>query len=119
MVIDSSIHEKVNCREEFNILEEGKELHSLKTIRINDKTPITLMSHGIFNRDLRIDEWNKKREKFGNDIFNIKRHKFKLKEILKEGKKLEIEQSFVYKIEYVHRFKCIILNEKLGLVVIS
>ena len=94
MVIDSSIHEKVNCREEFNILEEGKELHSLKTIRINDKTPITLMSHGIFNRDLRIDEWNKKREKFGNDIFNIKRHKFKLKEILKEGKKIGNRTKF-------------------------
>ena len=30
LVIDSSIHEKVKLREEFDISEEGTELHSLK-----------------------------------------------------------------------------------------
>ena len=47
---------KVNCKEEFNTLEEGKEHHSLKIIRINDKTQITSMSDDIFNRALEIDE---------------------------------------------------------------
>ena len=51
LVIDSSIHEKAILREEFDISDEGKELHSLKTIRKNDKTPITLMSDDILNRD--------------------------------------------------------------------
>ena len=33
LVIDSLIHENVKLREEFDILEEGKELRSLKSIR--------------------------------------------------------------------------------------
>ena len=32
LVIDSSIHEKVKLREEFNISEEGKELRILKSL---------------------------------------------------------------------------------------
>ena len=53
MVIDSSIHEKVKLREEFNVSEEGKELHSLKTIRRKDKITITQMLDDMFNRDFR------------------------------------------------------------------
>ena len=37
------------------------------------------------NRDLKIDELNKKREKFSNNVYNIKRYRYQLKEILKEG----------------------------------
>ena len=73
------IHKKVNLRETLDILEEGKELHGHKTIRINDKTPITQMSYDIFNRDFKIDELNKEKDKFSNDISNIKRYKYKLK----------------------------------------
>ena len=61
LAIDSSIHENINLREEFDISDERKEPHSLKTIRRNDKTLITSMSDDILNRDLRIDELNKKR----------------------------------------------------------
>ena len=75
------IHKKVNLRETLDILEEGKELHGHKTIRINDKTPITQMSYDIFNRDFKIDELIKKREKFSNDVSKIKRHEYTLKEI--------------------------------------
>ena len=61
MVIDSSIYEKVKLREDFDILDEGKKLHSLKTIRRKDKIPITQISDGIYNRDFKIDELNNKR----------------------------------------------------------
>ena len=33
------------------------------------------MSDEILSRDFKIDELNKKREKFSNDVSNIKRHK--------------------------------------------
>ena len=62
MVIDSSIHKKVKLREEFDISDEGKELHTFKTIRRKDETPITQISDDIYNRDLKINELNNKRE---------------------------------------------------------
>ena len=34
------------------------------------------MTDKILNRDYRIDELNKKREVFSNDVFKIKRYKF-------------------------------------------
>ena len=95
LVIDFSIYEMVNFRDKLNIIEEGKELHSHKTIRTNDKTPIPQMSYDIFNRDFKIDELIKNREKCSNDVSNIKRHQYKLKDILKKAEKLEIEQSLV------------------------
>ena len=61
MVIDSSIYEKVKLREDFDILDEGKKIHSLKTIRRKDKIPITQISDDIYNRDFKIDELNNKR----------------------------------------------------------
>ena len=67
MIVDSSIHEKNKLREKFDISEEGKELHSLKSIRRKDNTPITQMSVDIYNRDLKIDKLNNKRERFSND----------------------------------------------------
>ena len=76
LAIDSFIHEKVMLREEYDILEEGKELHILKIIRRRKHTPITQMSDEIFNRDFKIDELNKKIERFSNDVSNIKRHKY-------------------------------------------
>ena len=57
MVIDSFVDEKVKLREEFDILKEVKELHSLKIIRRKDMTPITKIIDEIFNRDLKIDEF--------------------------------------------------------------
>ena len=45
------------------------------------------MTEKIFNRDYRIEELNKKQEVFSNDVFKIKRYKFKLKEILKDGRR--------------------------------
>ena len=62
MFIDASIHKKANLREEFDTSDDGKELHSIKTIRRKDKTPITQMLDDIYNRDLKIDELNNKRE---------------------------------------------------------
>ena len=46
------------------------------------------------NRDFRIDESNKKREVFSNDVSKIKRYKFKLKEILKDGRRLRNRAEF-------------------------
>ena len=75
-MIDSFIHEKIYLREGFDVSEEGKAPHSLKNIRRNDKTPITHMLYNIFNRDFKIDELNKKRERFSNDVSNIKVYKY-------------------------------------------
>ena len=50
-MIDSSIDEKVNLRDEFDISDERKELSSLKNVRRNDRTPITNISDEIVNRD--------------------------------------------------------------------
>ena len=60
LLIDSSINEKINLREEFDVSDEWKELNSLENIRSNNQTPITNMLDIILNRDLRIDELNKK-----------------------------------------------------------
>ena len=87
LVIDPSIEEKVKLGEEFNISEEGRELHSIKSIKRRDMTSISTMTDKIFNRDSKIDKLKKKREIFSNDIYSIKRHKFKLNVILKEGRK--------------------------------
>ena len=40
LMIDSSIEEMINLRDEFDISNEGKELSSLKSNRRNDNTPI-------------------------------------------------------------------------------
>ena len=81
------IDEKVRLREKCDMSEERKKLHSLKTIRRKDKTPITQISGAIFNRDFKINELDEKRERFSIDVFNSKAHENKLKEILKEGRK--------------------------------
>ena len=46
------------------------------------------------NRDYRIDELNKKREVFSNDVSKIKRYKFKLKEIWKDGRRFRNRAKF-------------------------
>ena len=53
-MIDSSIDEKINDRNEFDISDEGKELSTLKNNRRNDKTSIINISDDIINRDFRI-----------------------------------------------------------------
>ena len=50
LMIDSSIDEKVNLRDGFDVSDEGKELSSLKNNRSNDRTPIIDISDGIVNR---------------------------------------------------------------------
>ena len=72
MLIDSFVNEKINLREEFDVSDEGKELTSLKSIRRNDQTLINHISDEILNRYFRIDELNKKREIFSNDVSKIK-----------------------------------------------
>ena len=86
MLIDSVIDEKINLRDEFDVSDEGKELSSLKNVRRNDRTPITQISEDILNGVLRIEELSNKREIFSNDVSKIERYKFKLKEILLEGR---------------------------------
>ena len=94
MLIDSSINQKINLREEFDVSDEGKELNSLKNLRRNDQTPITHISDEILNRDFRIDELNKKREVFSDDVSKIKIYKFNLKETLKDGRKIRNRAEF-------------------------
>ena len=74
MLIDSSVNEKINLREEFDVSDEGNEPHSFKNIRRNYQTSITHMTDEILNRDFRIDDLNKKREIFSNDISKIKEY---------------------------------------------
>ena len=52
------------------------------------------MSDDIYNGNLKIDKLNNKRERFSNDVSIIKRYKFKLKEILKEGRKNRNRSEF-------------------------
>ena len=85
---------KKKLREEFDVSDEGKEINSLKNIRRNDQTSITHMTDESLNRDFRIDELNKKREIFSNDVSKIKRYKFNLKEILKDGRKFRNRAEF-------------------------
>ena len=47
---------------------------------------MTSMIDEIFHRDLKIDELNRERFFYSNNVYNIKRHKYKLKN-LKEGRK--------------------------------
>ena len=78
-MIDSSINKKINLREEFDVSDEGKKLNSLKNIRKKDQTSIINMTDEILKRNFRIDELNKKREVFSNDVYKMKRYKFTLK----------------------------------------
>ena len=120
LLIDSSINEKINLREEFDVSDEGKKLNSFKNIRRIDQTSITDMLDKCLNRDLRIDELNKKREVFSNDVSKIKRYKFKLKGLLKDGRKFRDRADFGLEDKiYVHSFRPIILNEKHDLVSLS
>ena len=86
-MIDLSIEKKINLRDEFDISNEGKELSSLKSNRRNDRTPIINISDNIINRDFRIEELSNKREILSNEVYKTKRHKFKLKEILNDGRR--------------------------------
>ena len=86
-MIDSSIDEHINLRDEFDVSDEVKELSILKNKKRNDRTPIINISYDIVNRDFRIEELSNKREILSNDASKIKRYKFKLKEILKEGRR--------------------------------
>ena len=88
LVIDSSIHEKFNSRKKFDVSEEGKELHSLKTIRGNDKTPITIISDDIINRNFKINELNKKTRNLVTMSLRLK-NKYTLKQVLKEGRQIK------------------------------
>ena len=87
LAIDSFIDKKAKLREEFDISEEGKELHSIKSIKRRNMTQITTMIDENINRIFKINELNNKRGRFSNDVYNIKRHKYELKGILKEGRK--------------------------------
>ena len=73
LLIDSSVNEKVNLWDQFDVSVEGKELSSLKNVRRNDRTPITNMLDDIVNRDFRIEELSNKREIFSNDVSKIKK----------------------------------------------
>ena len=94
LMIDSSIEEMINLRDEFDVSNEGKELSSLKSNRRNDSTPIINVSDDIINRDFRIEELSNKREILSNNVNRIKRYKFKLKEILKEGRRKRNRTEF-------------------------
>ena len=70
-MIGSSINEKTNLREEFDVSDEEKELNSLINIRRNDQTLLTHMLDRILNRDFKIDELNKKRKICSDDASKI------------------------------------------------
>ena len=72
-MIDSSIDEKINYINKFDISDEGKELSTLKNNRRNDRTSIINISDDIVNRDFRIEELSNKRKIFSNDVSKTKR----------------------------------------------
>ena len=51
-----------------------------------EMTPITTVIDEIIQREIKIDELSRKREIFSNYFYNIKRHQYELKKILKEGR---------------------------------
>ena len=83
LMIESTIEENINLRDEFDVSNEGKELSSLKNNRRNDRTPIINISDDIINRDFRIEELNNKREILSNDVNKVKRKKIQIKRIYK------------------------------------
>ena len=87
LMIDSSIEEKINLRDEFDISNEGKELSSLNCNRRNDRTPIINISDDIINRDFRIEGISNTRELLSNDVNKVKRKKIKLKEFINDDRK--------------------------------
>ena len=94
MLIDSAIDGKINLRDEFDVSDEGKERNRLKSIRRNDRIPITHISEDILNRDFRIEELSNKREIFSNNVSKIKRYKYNLKEILKDWRRIRNRAEF-------------------------
>ena len=71
-MIDSSIDEKINYINKFDISDEGKELSTLKNNRRNDRTSIVNISDDIINRDFRIEELSNKREILSNEVNKTK-----------------------------------------------
>ena len=70
--------------------------------------------------DFRIEELSNKREILSNNVNRIKRYKFKLKEVLKEGRRKRNRTEFgLEDKKYIHCYKCTILNETPGLVVLN
>ena len=60
LMIDSSIDEKINYRDEFDVSDERKELSTLKNNRRNDRASIINITDDIVNRDFRIEELTNK-----------------------------------------------------------
>ena len=87
LLIDSSIDDKINYRNEFDLFDEGKELSTLKNNRRNDKTSIINTSDDIVNCNFRIEELSNRRKILSNDVYKTKRYKFKLKENLKDNRR--------------------------------
>ena len=61
---------------------------------MNDNTPIINISDDIIDRDFWIEELSNKRKILSNNVNRIKRYKFKLKEILKEGRRKRNRTEF-------------------------
>ena len=57
------------------------------------------MIDDIFNCYFKIDKLNKKREKFSNDVSNIKIYRYNLKEILKEDTKIRNRVVFAFEVK--------------------
>ena len=71
-MIESTIEENINLRDEFDVSNEGKELSSLISNRKNNRTLIINRSDDIINRDFRIEELSNKREILSNDVNKVK-----------------------------------------------
>ena len=52
------------------------------------------MTDEDLNRDFQIDELNKKREMFSNNVSKIKTYQFSLKEMSKDGRKIRNRAEF-------------------------
>lgn len=105
LIFDSSIVERVDLREDFDISEEYKEPRCLKNFRRKDMTPIIPINDENFHRDLKIDELYRKKELISNDVYNIKRQKYKLKEMLKESRKFGLDDRIctLFQMYYIKR----------------
>lgn len=62
---------KIKLRDYFDVSDEGKDLHSLKSTKINEMIPINNMQYEILQRKIIIDELNRTIKCFSNDDYNI------------------------------------------------
>ena len=83
-MIDTSTKELFLLRQDFNISDNGKRLHSLKHPRRKYSTFIINTTYEINDRETKIDDLLKKRDMISNDVNMIRKYKNSSRSIMKD-----------------------------------